>query len=144
MTASLIAMAVLGLAQAGAPVLNLDVKDRDAVSGERKFRVLVESKSPISQVEFYVGSDLRDTDTSTPYEFKIDTLEMDDGDVKLTFAAYTSDGKSTKKAVTVKVDNGVSKGAAFHIQQAEELLRNSKWDEAITAGRIALKAEKNE
>ena len=142
MTASLIAMAVLGLAQAGAPVLNLDVKDRDAISGERKFRVLVESKSPISQVEFYVGSDLRDTDTSTPYEFKMDTLEMDDGDVKLTFAAYTSDGKSNKKAVTVKVDNGVSKGAAFHIQQAEELLRNSKWDEAITAGRIALKAEK--
>lgn len=142
MTASIIATAVLGLVQAGAPIINLDVKDRDSISGERKFRVTVESKSPITQVEFYVGSDLRDSDTSTPYEFKIDSLETEDGDLKLTFAAYTSDGKSTKKAVTIKVDNGVSKGVDFHVQAGEEFLRNSKWDDAITSGRIALKAQK--
>lgn len=143
MTASLIAMAVLSLAQAGAPIINVDVKDREAITGERSFRVTVESSSPITQVEFYVGSDLRDTDTSTPYEFKIDTLEVDDGDLKVTFAAYTSDGKSTKKDLTLKVDNGVAKGADFHVQQGEEFLRNSKWDDAITSGRIALKAQRN-
>lgn len=142
MTASIIATALLGLVQAGAPIINLDVKDRDSISGERKFRVTVESKSPITQVEFYVGSDLRDSDTSTPYEFKIDSLESEDGDLKLTFAAYTSDGKSTKKIVTLKVDNGVSKGADFHVQSGEEALRSSKWDDAITSGRIALKAQK--
>ncbi len=142
MTASIIAMTVLGFTQAGAPIINLDVKDRDAISGERKFRVTVESKNPVTQVEFYVGSDLRDSDTSTPYEFKIDSLETEDGDLKLTFAAYTNDGKSTKKVVTVKIDNGVAKGAEFHVQQGEESLRNSKWDDAITSGRIALKAQK--
>lgn len=142
MTASLIAMTVLGLFQA-APTINVDVKDRDAISGERHFRVTVESKSPITQVEFYVGSDLRDSDTSTPYEFKLDTLAEDDGDLTVAFAAYTTDGKSTKKTITVKVDNGVSKGADFHVQAALEALRNSKWDDAITSGRIALKAQKN-
>jgi len=96
----------------------------------------------ITQVEFYVGSDLRDADTSTPYEFKLDTLEVEDGELKVTFAAYTSDGKSTKKALSLTVDNGVSKGAEFHVQQGEEFLRNSKWDDAINAGRVALKAKK--
>ena len=142
MTASIIAMAVLGLSQAGAPVLNVDVKDKETITGERKFRVLVQSSSPITQVEFYVGSDLRDSDSSTPYEFKVDSLEMEDGDLKVTFAAYTSDGKSAKKSFDLKIDNGVSKGADFHVQQGEELLRTSKWDDAITSGRIALKAQK--
>ncbi len=142
MTASFIAMTVLSLAQAGAPTINVDVKDREAISGERKFRVTVEAKTPVSQVEFYVGSDLRDSDSSTPYEFKIDTLEVEDGDLKITFAAYTSDGKSSKKVLNLKVDNGVAKGAAFHVQQGEESLRNSKWDDAIISGRVALKAER--
>jgi len=143
MIASLIAMTVLSLTQAGAPVINVDVKDGEAISGERHFRVTVDSKSPITQVEFYVGSDLRDSDTSTPYEFKLDTLAEDDGDLKVTFAAYTTDGKSTKKPMTLKIDNGVSKGADFHVAAGEEFLRNSKWDDAITSGRIALKAKKN-
>ncbi|OJU62654.1 MAG: hypothetical protein BGO01_09565 [Armatimonadetes bacterium 55-13] len=135
-------MAVLGLTQAGAPVINVDVKDREVISGERHFRVTVEAKSPVSQVEFYVGSDLRDSDTSTPYEFKLDTLAEEEGDLKVTFAAYTTDGKSSKKVLTLKVDNGVSKGADFHVKAAADFLRDSKWDEAITAGRIALKAQK--
>ncbi|MBC8064914.1 MAG: Ig-like domain-containing protein, partial [Chlorobia bacterium] len=139
MTVSIIAMAALSLVQA--PMINVDVKDRDSISGERKFRVTVESKTPITQVEFYVGTDLRDSDTSTPYEFKLDTLEVEDGDLKLSFAAYTSDGKSSKKALNIKIDNGVSKGAEYHVQQADELLRVSKWDDAIIAGRIALKAQ---
>jgi len=141
MTFSLIAMAALSLAQA-TPLINLDTKDRDTISGERKFRVTVQAKSPITQVEFYVGSDLRDSDTSTPYEFKLDTLEVDDGNLKLTFAAYTADGKSSKKSITVNVDNGVARGADFHVQKGVDLLRESKWDDAITSGRIALKAKK--
>jgi lipopolysaccharide biosynthesis regulator YciM len=141
MTVSLIAAALLGMAQA-TPVINVNVKDGEAISGEQSFRVTVEARSPITQVEFYVGSDLRDSDTSTPYEFKIDTLDVDDGPLKLSFAAYTSDGKSVRKNVTLRVDNGVDKGADFHVQRAEELLRDSKWDAAITAGRIALKANK--
>lgn len=143
MIASLIAMTVLSFTQAAAPVINVDVKDGESISGERHFRVTVDSKSPITQVEFYVGNDLRDSDTSTPYEFKLDTLAEDDGNLKVTFAAYTTDGKSTKKAMTLKVDNGVSKGADFHVAAGEEFLRNSKWDDAITSGRIALKAQKN-
>ena len=142
MTLSLIAMAALSLAQAGAPLINVDAKDRDTISGERKFRVTVQAQSPITQVEFYVDSDLRDSDTSTPYEFRLDTLEVDDGDLKLTFAAYTTDGKSSKKTITVRVDNGVAKGADFHVQKGMDLLSQSKWDDAIVSGRIALKAKK--
>jgi len=121
----------------------VNAKDGDVVSGDRAFRVTVNSPSPVTQVEFYVGSDLRDNDTSTPYEFKVDTLAEADGSLKLTFAAYNTNGESAKKSITVKVDNGVSKGAAFHVEAGQAALTDSKWDAAILSGRIALKADEN-
>jgi tetratricopeptide (TPR) repeat protein len=138
MTASVLAFALLGIAQID---INVNVKDGDVLNGERQFRVTVQSKNPVSQVEFYVGEDLRDNDTSTPYEFKLDTLSKDDGPLRLTFAAYTVEGESTKKTIQVVIDNGVSKGASFHVARALELVQDGKWDDAITAGRVALKAQ---
>ncbi len=121
--------------------INVDVKNGDTISGDRTFRATVASDKPVNQVEFYVGDDLRDTDSSTPYEFKIDTLAEKEGDVRLTFAAYTTEGENAKKAMTVRVDNALSKGAPFHVQQATDYLTVSKWDEAIQASRVALKAQ---
>lgn len=125
------------------PALSVDVnaKNGDVLSGDFTFVVAVQSEKPISQVEFYIGDDLRGSDTSTPYEFKLDTLTETEGDLKVTFTAYTTDNESAKKAVTLRVDNGVSKGADFHVARAKDLLTTMKWDEAIQAGRVALKAK---
>lgn len=123
--------------------LTVNVKDGDVISGDFTFKVKVESEQLVTQVEFYVGEDLRDSDSSTPYEFKLDTLSEKEGDLKVTFAAYTSEGENAKKTVTVKVDNGVSAGAGALVAKANDLLSQSKWDEAITVARTALKSQSN-
>lgn len=137
----ILAFALVALASAQKPTLSVNVNDGDVVTGEKKFVVRVQAKNPVTQVEFYVGSELRDSDASTPYEFTFDSLGEDDGNIKLKFAAYTSEGENVAKVVTVKIDNGISKGLEYHLEHAKEMLAVSNWDAAITSGRIALKAD---
>lgn len=140
MIAQLIAFAVLGLS-APATEITINATEGEIVAGERTFRVTVKSDTPVLQVEFYVGEDLRENDTSTPYEFKVDTLGFDDGDLRLGFVAHTQEGNPVRKNLRVSVDNGLSKGADFHVDRARDLVSNSKWDDAIQAARIALKVK---
>jgi tetratricopeptide (TPR) repeat protein len=121
--------------------MNVNLKDGDVISGEKKFVVSVQSKNPVTQVELYVGSESPRIDTSVPYEFTLDTLGEDDGDLKITFKAYTTEGENISKAITVKIDNGVGKGVDFHLNNAKEALTNSNWDDAIASARLALKAD---
>lgn len=136
-----VATLMLGAWAHAAVKLTLNVKDGDVVSGDFTFKVKVESEQLVTQVEFYVGDDLRESDSSTPYEFKLDTLSENEGDLKVTFAAYTSEGDNAKKSVTVRIDNGVSAGSPALTSKATEALSNSKWDEAILYARAALKAK---
>jgi tetratricopeptide (TPR) repeat protein len=143
MNVSWIALAVLGFAPTSAQKnveIDVDAKEGEVITADRTFTVKVRSKNPVNQVEFYVGDDLRETDSSTPYEFHLDALSEDEGQLKLKFAAYASDGESASKTVTVRIDNGLSKGAEFHIKTADEQLAVSKWDEAIRSAKIALKS----
>lgn len=119
------------------------VKNGDSLTGEVQFRAILQTDHPIQAVEFYVGDDLRESDGSTPYEFKLDTLSEEDGNIKLRFKGFTTEGQNVEKVYTLVVDNGVSKGADFHVQKGNEYLTNGKYDEAITEGRIAQKADKN-
>ena len=72
MTSSIIALLLIAPAKVD---LNVNLKNGEILSGTRSFRVMVQADDPINQVEFYVGDELRDTDSSTPYEFKLDTIE---------------------------------------------------------------------
>ncbi len=119
------------------------VKNGDALKGDVVFRVVPQTTNPIQAIELYVGDDLRDTDASTPYEFKVDTLAEDDGDIKLRFKGFTSEGENAEKVYTLKVDNSVSLGAEAHVKLGNELLGDAKYDDAITEARIALKADKD-
>ncbi|MBS1723761.1 MAG: hypothetical protein JSS66_12500 [Armatimonadetes bacterium] len=121
--------------------LTANVKDGDVISGEFTFKIGVQSESLVTSVEFYVDKDLRDTDESTPYEFSIDTLKETQGAFTVTFAAYTKSGESAKKTFKLTVDNGLDKGAAFHVSKGEDALVNGKWDDAIDAARVALKID---
>lgn len=120
--------------------LKVNIAPGDSISGIRSFKVTAVSNDPITQVEFYVGEELRDSDSSLPYEFKLDTIEEADGPVQLTFTAYTTKGDSDKKKIAAKIENGLSKGADFHADKGLELVSDSKWDDAILAARIALRA----
>ncbi len=119
------------------------VKSGDAISGEIQFRAVVQTDHPIQAVEFYVGDDLRESDSSTPYEFKLDTLGEEDGTIKVRFKAFTSEGQNAEKVLNLTIDNGISKGADYHVNKGMEYFTNGKFDDAITEGRIAQKADKN-
>ncbi len=118
------------------------VKNGDALTGDVQFRANIQTDHPIQAVEFYVGDDLRESDGSTPYEFKLDTLAEEDGNIKLRFKGFTSEGQNVEKAFTLTIDNGVSKGADFHVEKGNAFMTEGKYDDAITEGRIAQKADK--
>lgn len=130
---------VAGIAQAIS--IQSSVKDGDRLSGVVEIRVTVESQSTVNQVEFYVNGELRGTDASTPYTIRLDTVLEKEGPLSIEVGVYTASGDSKRFKISAVVDNGVSKGAEFHYQNALKFLQVSKWEEAIQACRIALKAD---
>lgn len=141
MLTALIASALLNWTPVKIDINVRDVKDGDVISSEQTFRVTVAADHPVTQVEFYVGDSLRDSDSSTPYEFKIDPLSEKEGAFAVGFVAYTSEGEKGRKDLKLTIDTGVSKGAEFHVEAGNEALIEGKLDAAILAGRVALKAK---
>lgn len=123
--------------------INSSIKNGDKLTGVVEIRVTVVSDSPINQVEFYVNDELRSTDTSTPYTFTIDTVLEKEGPLTLEIAAFAANGDSKRIKLNLLVDNEVGKGAKYHTDNAIKFLQVSKFDEAIRACRIALKANEN-
>lgn len=121
--------------------VTVNIGDKSTISGQASFRVSVQSKNAVNQVEFYVGDDLRATDDSTPYEFPLDTIAEKEGPIRVKFSAFTSEGDRGEKVLELNIDNQLDKGADFHVERAKECVANSKWDDAIAAGRVALKAK---
>ncbi|MDQ2986436.1 MAG: tetratricopeptide repeat protein [Armatimonadota bacterium] len=119
------------------------VKNGDKIAGTVEIRVTVTADATVNSVEFYVNGDLRSTDTSTPYLYSLDTLPEKEGPLKLTIGAYSSAGESKKVDLNLTVDNGVSQGVKFHVDNAVRFLQVSKWNEALQAARVALKADEN-
>jgi tetratricopeptide (TPR) repeat protein len=120
-----------------------DITDGEVITRHRTIKVIVQSDAVVTQVELYVGGELRDTATSTPYTFSLDPLTEKDGDEKLNFIAYNTDGAKASKEVMVKIDSGASKGPEANLQIAREFMVQSKWDDAIYSARVALKASPN-
>lgn len=140
MNALALVVALLVGSHQAVPV-TVDLQPNEVISGTREIRVTVgEVKGLVQQVEFYLNGDLRETVSGYPYSFKLNTLDLDDGDARLDFEVQTTQGEKGKASVTVKVDNGVDKGVAFHVKRGLDLLTDSKFSEAEVAGRIAMKA----
>jgi tetratricopeptide (TPR) repeat protein len=124
-------------------VINTSLKNGDRLSGVLEISVTVDAPVSINQVEFYVGDQLRETDRSTPYTMKLDTIAEKEGPLTLVIAAYASDGSSKKVTLNLTVDNQLKKGSAYHLANANTFLNNSKFYDAINAARIALKADED-
>ena len=101
------------------------IKGGDSLTGEVTFVVKPVTTNPIQAIELYVGDDLRETDGSTPYEFKLDTLAEEDGPINLRFKGFTSEGENAEKVLTLSIDNGVSLGAAAHVAKGVSSTRRS-------------------
>lgn len=121
--------------------VTVDIKDGDVITVERQITAKVLAENQVNQVDFYVNDDLRESDTSIPYQFKVDPLAENEGPAKLKFVAYTNQGQNAKAEVNITFDSGVSKGADFHLEAAKDAFVNSNWNKVILEGRIALKAK---
>jgi len=126
------------------PKVTCSIADGATVNGTITFELTIQTESLVTKVEYWVGKDIRDTDSSTPYEFEMDTLREKEGPVVVKFLIQTENGQQVNHVVNIKIDNGLSKGLEFWSKSAEDNLIAGKWDDAILAGRIALKIdEKN-
>ncbi len=142
MTPVLILSALSLLSHFHGPVtLNVNAKNGDMVAGERSFRVTVQAANPVSKVEFYVDNEFRSDDTSTPYEFSLDGLSEKEGPIELKFKAYTTESEQGEVVLKLTVDNGLGKGIAFHVDRGNAFVRDGRYDDAITEGRIAQKID---
>lgn len=125
-----------------APVkVTVNAKDGDLIAGDRAFRVLVQSDNPVTKVEFYVGGEFRADDSSTPYEFSLDALAEKEGPLEVKFKAYTSESEQGEVTLKLVVNNGLDKGVDFHAKRAADFLRDSKFDDVLTEGRIIMKID---
>lgn len=139
--ATSIAWAVLAASSAAQVTLTVNAQDGEVVEGERQFRVRVQSQHLVTQVEFYVNDSLRATDESTPYEFTLDTLAEPEGPITLMFAAFNVQGESARRTVRLRIDNGLGRGIDYFVNLGRTHLGESRWDDAILAGRRALKID---
>jgi thioredoxin-like negative regulator of GroEL len=129
-------------AQSHAITVSPDVTTGATLTGQRTFRVLVQSDDIINKVELYVNGELRDSQSSTPYLFSLDSINEKDGPLELKWVAYSDQGKTASKVVKVTVDNGMSLGAAEHVDKGTKALQDGNVTSALTEGRIALKIDK--
>ena len=81
------------------------------------------------------------TSESKPFSFLLDTLDEQDGNLKLKITAFNENGDRAELPLVVKVDNQVSKGAHFHIDRARSLLAERDFAGAQRAAKAAVKAD---
>ncbi len=127
----------------GSVAVRVNTNTGEVIKGTKAFRVTVDTGEVVNQVEFYVNGNLRKSDESTPYDFELNTLDESDGPIKVRFVAYTALSHKAEKELSLTVNNEVGLGPEAHVKRGQDALTANKWDEAITEGRIALKARPN-
>ncbi|MBX3112323.1 MAG: tetratricopeptide repeat protein [Fimbriimonadaceae bacterium] len=134
----LLSIVCCAVASASVEVIT-DAKNGDEVHGEYALRATVRSDNLVTKVEMYVGDQLKDSKSSTPYIFQIDTLGENDGPYTVKLVAYTTEGEKGEKTLTLNINNELAKGADYHLAKGQEALTVKKWGDAVTSGRTALK-----
>lgn len=127
-------------ALAAKPKLTINIKDKDVVNGIMKVKATVDPPN-VDRVIFEVEGMEPTVDQSTPYEFDWDTLLGAEGAQKLSVSVQMDDGSTSKFEYSVTVDNELSKGLEHHLGRARDFLRDSKWEEAYLATRVARKID---
>jgi hypothetical protein len=81
------------------------------------------SGAEVSRVEFAIDGTTQWTEQNSPYQFNgdpsglLDTTQLSDGKHKLTVKAYSTDGRSATRKITVRVKNGNGKPSGPPPQQ---------------------------
>jgi Flp pilus assembly protein TadD len=125
-----------------------DIESGTLLESRRTIRVIpkVTSDDPenprfVTAVELYVNGELRETDKSTPFTFDIDPAGEPDGELKLRFQVYDSEGGQGVLELTLMINNRKGEGASFHINAAKKAIAEKNFTAAIESLRIAQQIE---
>lgn len=99
--------------------------------------VRVTSNEPLKRVEFLLDGKPVGSDTTTPYTWEWDTLSVAEGEHVLTLRVTDWNDRVASTEVRYKVDNGLSRGGAYYLEQARQYLSARQWDDALKAARRA-------
>ncbi|MCS6829138.1 MAG: Ig-like domain-containing protein [Armatimonadota bacterium] len=106
--------------------------------------VRVTSNQPLKRVEFLLDGTLVGSDTTTPYTWTWDTLSVAEGEHVLTLRAIDWNDRMASTDVRYRVDNGLSRGGAYYLDQARQHLSSKQWDDALKAARRATRLLPND
>lgn len=99
--------------------------------------VRVTADQPLQRAEFLLDGKLVGSDTSTPYTWLFDTLSVSEGEHVLTIRITDQQGRVASVDVTYRVDNALSRGGTFYLEEAQRHLSDRRWDDAVKAARRA-------
>lgn len=100
--------------------------------------VRVTSNEPLKRVEFLLDGNPVGSDTTTPYTWTWDTLSVTEGEHVLTLRVTDWNDRVASTEVRYRVDNGLSRGGAFYLEQVRQYLSAQQWNEALKAARRAV------
>ena len=106
--------------------------------------IRVTSSEPLKRVEFLLDGEPVGSDTSTPYTWTWDTLTAEEGEHVLTLRVLDINDRMMSTEIRYVVDNGLSRGGTFYMEEAREQVRAERWDEALKAARRAVRLLPND
>jgi tetratricopeptide (TPR) repeat protein len=134
-------LASLGRAARAEIKITFDLKDGDKIADVTNLVAHIDSSAGVDKVEFRVDDQLRFTTTSTPYEYKWDTIADTEGKHTVTVTAYDPNMQTKRATLTVNIDNELGLGADALAQKAQDALNAKDVETARKYARRALKAE---
>lgn len=126
------------------PNLSVNLKDNALVGDIVTVTATATSEAGISRVEFSVDDQLRATVSKSPYEYKWDTVDEEEGRHTLIVAAFDLDGKTATKRLKLEVDNGLSVGVKLHAEKTMAAFRKADFEAAFLEGRKAYKIKNSD
>jgi len=87
------------------PNVSLSINNNQIVSGLVTITANVTDDKGISKVEFYLDNSLRNTDTTSPYTWSLDTWQITNGTHSVKVIAYDTSNQTAEKNVIIIVQN---------------------------------------
>jgi hypothetical protein len=87
------------------PTVSLSINNNQVVSGLVTITANVTDDKGVSKVEFYLDNTLKNTDTTSPYSWTLDTWQINNGTHSVKVVAYDTSNQTGEKNIIIIVQN---------------------------------------
>jgi hypothetical protein len=87
------------------PTVSLSINNNQVVSGLVTITANVTDDKGVSKVEFYLDNTLKNTDTTSPYTWTLDTWQINNGTHSVKVVAYDTSNQTGEKNIIIIVQN---------------------------------------